>query len=192
MLSIGSRILSVSLVFALFPAVVAQVRLARVSGAPGRLTNAATVVLQPSGNIGYVTNPGSGLVEKFRTITGETVGSTPLPQGIGPATLSPDSRTLAVLGVTSQRLFLINTATMTLRNEGGYNAFGIYRAKQHSVQPGRKPDIRRRSFPGSRRSVQYLRCNRVSFSQRGNRAQHNVSFPGWKIGRGPVQRKTDR
>jgi hypothetical protein len=125
MLSIGSRILSVSLVLALFPAVRAQVRLARVSGAPGRLTNAATVVLQPSGNLGYVTNPGSGLVEKFRTITGETVGSTPLPQGIGPATLSPDSRTLAVLGVTSQRLYLINTATMTLRNEGGYTRSGF-------------------------------------------------------------------
>ena len=161
------------------PSVMAQVRLARVSGEPGRLTNAATVVLQPSGNIGYVTNPGSGLVEKFRTITGDTVGSTPLPQGIGPATLSPDSRTLAVLGVTSQRLYLINTATMTLRNEGGYTRSGFTeRSNILFSQDGSRIFV----ADPSRDHVAVFNASDatvVRFLVGGNRSQHNVFFPGW-------------
>ena len=120
----NSRVLALSIVL-LLPSATAQVKLARISGEPGRLTTASTVVLQTSGDLGYLTNPGSGLVVKFRTLTGETVGSTPLPLGAGPAALSPDSRTLAVLGVTSQRLYLINTSNMTVRNDGGYNRSGF-------------------------------------------------------------------
>jgi hypothetical protein len=104
---------------------------------PGRF-NAATVT-STQREPGYATNPGSGLVEKQNR-------RRCLPaSGIGPP-LSPDSEARRP-GSYESGLF-INTATMTLRNEGA-TSFGF--TEEGIICPARtEADIRRRSFPSSR------------------------------------------
>lgn len=94
-----------------------QVKLVEIAGAPGTFNATTTVVFQSTGNIGYATNPGSGLLQKFRSTTGEVLASLQLSVGIGPAMLSRDQKTLLVLGVTAQKIYLVDTATLTLRKE---------------------------------------------------------------------------
>ena len=97
----------------------AQVRLAQVPGQPGTLDNSTTVVFKSSGDVGFMTNPGSGLVQKFKGTTGAILGSLSLPPGVGPLALSKDERTLVVLGVTTQRFYIVNAETMALRIPDG-------------------------------------------------------------------------
>ncbi|PYV14975.1 MAG: hypothetical protein DMG07_10835, partial [Acidobacteria bacterium] len=94
-----------------------QVKIGRVAGAPGSLAASAGVAFQASGNTGYLSNPGSGLIQKFRTTTGEVLASLQLAPGVGSITLSPDERTLAVVGVSAQKVYLVNTADLTVKKE---------------------------------------------------------------------------
>ena len=103
----------------------AQVKLARVSGAPGMFGLGTSTIFDSSGSLGYVSNPGSGLVQKFRTLTGEVLGSVALDPGVGPLALSPSDTTLAVLGVTSQKLTLVATDTMSVIIESTYASTGF-------------------------------------------------------------------
>ncbi len=103
----------------------AQVKLAQVSGSPGSFNAFTGVALSTTSNIGYVTNSGSGVVQKFRPSTGEILGSLQLVQGIGPATLSHDERTLIVLGVNNQRIYIIDTLNMQVKRETGYQPSGF-------------------------------------------------------------------
>ena len=117
---IRTRLLITAVLILLFAALAsAQVRLAQVPGQPGTLDHSTTVVFKASGNTGFMSNPGSGLVQKFRGSTGEILGSLSLPPGVGPLALSFDERTLVVLGVTRQRFYIINADTMELRTPDG-------------------------------------------------------------------------
>jgi DNA-binding beta-propeller fold protein YncE len=104
-----------------------QVKVGQVSGSPGSLTAASGVAFQAAGSLAYLSNPVSGLVQKFRLSSGEVIASLQLPAGLGPITLSFDERTLAVVGVTTQKIYLVNTADMTIKRElstpgSGFNA----------------------------------------------------------------------
>jgi hypothetical protein len=91
----------------------AQIRVARVSGAPGSFDAVTTASYNKAGTLGFVTNPATGMVRKFRPETGEFTGDPLTLQGpLGPASLSPDERTLAVVGIATQKIYLIDTETL--------------------------------------------------------------------------------
>jgi WD40 repeat protein len=120
-------ILAIAIVLLCASLLSAQVRLAEVAGKPGTLNESTTVVFKASSNIGYLSNPGSGLVQKFRAGTGEVLGSVNLPPGVGPIALSFDERTLVVLCITNQRFYILDAETLAIRTaEGiGYQPSGF-------------------------------------------------------------------
>ncbi|MBM3791137.1 MAG: WD40 repeat domain-containing protein, partial [Acidobacteria bacterium] len=103
----------------------AQIKLASVGGAPGAFDASTDVIFTMAGTSGYVSNPGSGVVKKFSVATGAIEASVELAAGIGPMTLSPNERTLAVLGVTTQIIYLIDTGQMQLRHEARVDGSGF-------------------------------------------------------------------
>lgn len=111
-----------------------QIKIGEMPGAPGAFrvssTNppiTAALVFNSSGSPAFITNPGSGLVQKFNPATGHVLGSLQLPPGIGPAALSnpPNEQTLVVLGVVNQHIYIIDTDSMTVRWDVNYQPSGF-------------------------------------------------------------------
>ena len=113
----------------------AQVKISEVPGAPGAFTDATGLAFDATGKIGYVTNPGSGLLQKFHPLTGEILGSAQLPAGIGPVTLSPNGRFLVVLGLATQKIYLLDASTLAALREGGYERSGFTARNNIIVSP---------------------------------------------------------
>lgn len=95
----------------------AQIKIGRIDGGTGSFTAATGLAFQATGNVGYVSHPGSGLVQKFRVTSGEILGEVQLAAAIGPITLAVKEKTLAVLGVTAQKIYLVDTEKMTVSKE---------------------------------------------------------------------------
>jgi len=105
-----------ALTLALIRPGVSQIKIGRVPGT-GNLT-AATGVVFAADNTGFLSNPVSGLVQKFRSKSGDELARLDLTTtGLGAIALSPDGRTLAVVGVTAQKVYLINAADLVLKKE---------------------------------------------------------------------------
>jgi len=111
-LSLSGILLTISLM----PAV-AQVKLASISGAPGEFDTTTGLAFMAEGDTAFITNPGSGLVQKFRLTTGEVMASLRLDPGVGPVVVSPNRLFLVVLGVATQKLYIIDVASMMVRDE---------------------------------------------------------------------------
>ncbi len=98
----------------------AQVKIGEIAGAPGAFTVSSTVIYTADGKTAYSTNPGSGLVQKFNTASGEVLASLQLPAGIGPEALSQNELYLVVACVANQHLYFLNADDLTLRKDA-YN-----------------------------------------------------------------------
>jgi len=102
-----------------------QVKIGEIQGAPGAFSSSSTVILAASGTTAYVTNPGSGLVQKFNPASGIVLASLQLPVSIGPAALSPNEEKLVVLCVSNQHVYIIDAGTMKIRYEKDYSPSGF-------------------------------------------------------------------
>jgi 6-phosphogluconolactonase (cycloisomerase 2 family) len=102
-------------VFLFVPAVaVAQIKIGEIIGSPGTFDITSTLIFTADSSLAFVTNPGSGMVQKFRPSTSEVLDEIALPgSGVGPAALSPDEKTLIVLGAANQQIYIITTADIT-------------------------------------------------------------------------------
>jgi len=118
----------------------AQVQIAELSAAPGNFTAGSTLVFEKKpADVAYITDPGAGRILKFQPTTGVVLSILPIMQGLGPAVLTPDGKTLVVLGVTSQKLYMVDTASMTVIREAGYaNSSFTYRNNLQLSQDGKK------------------------------------------------------
>ena len=65
----------------------------------GEFDTTTGLAFMAEGDTAFITNPGSGLVQKFRLTTGEVMASLQLDPGVGPAVVSPNRLFLVVLGV---------------------------------------------------------------------------------------------
>src|SRR5262249_32325117 len=101
----------------------AQVKIGRIAGT-GNLT-AATGVVFSTDNAGFLSNPASGLIQKFRSKSGDELARLQLSAGLGGIALSPDGRTLAVVGVTAQKISLVNAADLVLKKEFSVTGSGF-------------------------------------------------------------------
>jgi 6-phosphogluconolactonase (cycloisomerase 2 family) len=112
-------------------AAVAQVKIGEIVGSPGAFDVTSTLLFSADASLGFVTNPGSGTVQKFRSSTSEVLDEISLPgSAVGPAALSPDEKTLIVLGVANQQIYIIATADvktgkMTIRKTVSYEGSGF-------------------------------------------------------------------
>jgi hypothetical protein len=112
-----------ALTLALIRPGVSQIKIGRVAGT-GNLT-AATGVVFAADNSGFLSNPVSGLIQKFRSKSGDELARLQLTAGLGAIALSPDGRTLAVIGVTAQKVYLINAADLALKKEFSVTGSGF-------------------------------------------------------------------
>ncbi len=98
----------------------AQVKLAEIAGAPGKFDYSSTVAYHSASNTGFVSNPGSGLVQKFRPSTGEILGSIQLPPGVGPLAVASDGLNIVVANPANQKIYIIDPTAMKVRVETSY------------------------------------------------------------------------
>lgn len=108
----------------------AQVKIAEIAGRtadePGGAFTASTgVTYLASDNTGYVSNPGSGVLTKFRSSSGEVLKTLKLAPGIGPLAVSKDGSRLAVVNPQNQKIYLVSPGDLTLRAETGYAGSGF-------------------------------------------------------------------
>jgi hypothetical protein len=98
----------------------AQVKIAEIAGAPGQFDYSTSVAFHTATNTGFVSNPGSGLVQRFRPATGEVLSSVQLPPGAGSLAVASDGLNLVVANPANQKIYIIDPATMKVRVETSY------------------------------------------------------------------------